>query len=816
MSSTAANNLSVVPVFDGSNYTRWASAMRSYLQFQSLWQIVSGQSELPDELVDTEAIPADSEAGTAAVPARKYSAEAKKLNAELRLKWVADNDSAIGALKLRIKESLHIHVNEDDAAATWATFKDKYGKTSSSQKFSWFMQLMRFQLPGTSNPHKELGPFDDLVSKLSKAGINFDDEVLSMLLIMKLPEFYRTIMPLLVRDINQDDLKLEDTKGYLVTEWERKQRPAVKPLANRISAQRAEFVPQQQQQGKKQRQHGGRGKSGKSAKAKGKARAHAADVSDSDSDYEFGDDDRLFAATALADQASQGLAASMARLEEIPDQAGPSTSKSTDRKSPSPSFTSSESSDSSFDILPTSEASLGMSQTNVAIHSYPPAPPTRPLVPKTNGRMTARGNRKVPAPSSNQLPAAFGPMTMPELIEEISRATNTPIQRKKDGKVTKFSVTGGRWGDAPFPGITLGSKKGPGGSVPIDFFTPDHKVHPRSKYTPPPTRPPRPLPTPPAPKKTHTVTLITGSGAVSRVEREVSVQKRPTPPSIYSAVEASRREASRLGVRKTTQTMKKLEIDSGVRQNPDVLQKDKDLEMAPSRSPSPMMEIMEITEEEDSDFVSIGSQPQSRKRSRSPSPDYEAPQTKRFKPRPFEDDFEEEELRSELAARTAQGLIDQPIPKERDEKGRLILPKRWCAGKFKKSDNWDFIPWAPWVSVQDSLAEFRKSPHHKGNALRIFPSGTIDVVPRQDFAPDDDVIIPKEYCWVEGQYGFEIHYGDKPRYDARRGYHWLHLSKANKWIESWDTWNTMMTADEVARHRENCSECLDGEGCGQC
>ncbi|KAJ2925715.1 hypothetical protein H1R20_g11381, partial [Candolleomyces eurysporus] len=226
--------------------------------------------------------------------------------------------------------------------------------------------------------------------------------------------------------------------------------------------------------------------------------------------------------------------------------------------------------------------------------------------------------------------------------------------------------------------------------------------------------------------------------------------------------------------------MKKLEIDSGVRQDPDVLQKDKDLEMAPSRSPSPMTEIMEVTEQEDSDFISIGSQPESRKRSRSPSPDYEAPQTKRFKPRSFDDDFEEEELRAELAAHAAKGLIDQPIPTERDEQGRKILPKRWVARIFHHSNEWSFDPWCEWVSVQDSLTEFRKSPHHKGNALRIFPSGTIDVVPRQDFAPNDDVIIPKEYCWVEGQYGFEIHYGDKPRYDCRKNYHWLFLAKHNK------------------------------------
>ncbi|KAJ2927306.1 hypothetical protein H1R20_g9789, partial [Candolleomyces eurysporus] len=189
--------------------------------------------------------------------------------------------------------------------------------------------------------------------------------------------------------------------------------------------------------------------------------------------------------------------------------------------------------------------------------------------------------------------------------------------------------------------------------------------------------------------------------------------------------------------------------------------------------------------------------------------------TERFKPRSFEDDFEEEELRAELAARTTRGLIDQPIPTERNEQGWKILPKRWVARIFHHSNEWSFDPWREWVSVQDSLTEFRKSPHHKGNALRIFPSGTIDVVPRQDFAPKDDVIIPKEYCWVEGQYGFEIHYGDKPRYDCRKGYHWLFLAKYNKWVESWDTWNTKMTAKEAFIHRENCSECLDGEGCRQ-
>ncbi|RXW16546.1 hypothetical protein EST38_g9303 [Candolleomyces aberdarensis] len=234
-----------------------------------------------------------------------------------------------------------------------------------------------------------------------------------------------------------------------------------------------------------------------------------------------------------------------------------------------------------------------------------------------------------------------------------------------------------------------------------------------------------------------------------------------------------------------------------------------------------MMEIMEITDKEfkSDDFVSIGSQPDSRKRTRSSSLDNAAPPTtERFKPRPFLDDFEEEELERELAARKEQGCIDGPILDEQDKKGLKLLPKRWVASIHNETKVWVFNPWLDWIALHDSLSEFRKSRHHKGNALRVFPSGTTDVVPRQDFAPDMDFIIPSEYCLVESCGGFEIHYGDKPCYDCRKGYHWLWIADKSKWVEVWTVWNKEgpMDSEEIFRHRENCSKCLEGFGCGQC
>ncbi|RXW13001.1 hypothetical protein EST38_g12853, partial [Candolleomyces aberdarensis] len=576
--------------------------MRSYLQYQSLWQVVSGSWELPELLVDRRAVTADSERGISARSAVTYSVDQKQANSDERRRWHETRDSAIGALKLRIKDSLHIYVDDESAKGTWDALKEKYGKTSSSLKFSWFMELMRFQLPGTSSPHKELGRFDDLVAKLKKAEIDFSDEVLSMLIIMKLPDAYRTIMPLLVRDINANNLKLEDTKGYLLTEWERKQRPASKPMANRISAvkhkkgspsfhqqqqkgkypsappqQRAEFVPQQQQKGQKKRQRGGRGGGKAPFKGKGKARAHAADYSDTEPE-ELDEDDRLFASLAseeLARQATVGLAASIIEdidnflYPDVADQAGPSnctpsSSSAADSESPE---------ESPIPHSPTSDP------TQLELDSLSISVATKEKIMRTNGRMTVRGPRTSYVSYSKVPP-------IPPVNTRKQKGTEAPI-------VNKLHIKQFTWGDKPFPGIQLGK----GAEFPPRVFVPEPQL--RRSDNPTPVRPSRPPP--PTPKK-HTVTLITGRGVESRVEREVPVQKRPTPPSIYSAVKSSRRTASRLGVRKSTETMKSLETGSGVRQDPDVLQKDKDVEMAPVMSP-----VEETLEFDDDDLVSVGS-----------------------------------------------------------------------------------------------------------------------------------------------------------------------------------------------------------------
>ena len=45
--------LNTVPVFDGSNYRKWADRMKAYLQMFNLWGIVNGDEKEPEEPLPT-------------------------------------------------------------------------------------------------------------------------------------------------------------------------------------------------------------------------------------------------------------------------------------------------------------------------------------------------------------------------------------------------------------------------------------------------------------------------------------------------------------------------------------------------------------------------------------------------------------------------------------------------------------------------------------------------------------------------------------------------------------------------------------------
>ncbi|KAJ2921027.1 hypothetical protein H1R20_g16067, partial [Candolleomyces eurysporus] len=448
-----------VPTLDGLNYILWAQAMELYMLSRSLWQLVDGKVIKPSEAASSASAKVKVETQT-------------KIDA-----WMEKNDAAKGIMLIKIRADLRVNLMKDDAPTIWANLKKAYGATSDSQIFSWFCEWYRFQIPGSQSPLKEFACWDLLVSKLKAVE-------------------YSTIIPLMVADINKKSLTVEGIKGYMLTEWERKQKPTKKAMANHISVvqqkgespsfhqqqkgskpsgsssqQRTDQPQQQQEEKKRQRAGRGKGPKAKGKKSKGKGRAHVADA-DSDSVSDSASVDNMFASLSLEQRTAPA----------------PSNFATTSSSQQKAEFAL------PFDVVPPMNSvdyDPAVAQSHYDAINWPSTPSHFDFPP-----LSASPARE--------------PFTQPS----IHHYGEIPAEQ------------GFRVG---LPTLCGGNSK--------------TSSDPRPK-----------------PKQKATVTLINSSGIVSRsVTKSQPVQKKPTPPSIYPCMRKSHKAAEELGVVKTTETMKTLE-----------------------------------------------------------------------------------------------------------------------------------------------------------------------------------------------------------------------------------------------------------------
>jgi hypothetical protein len=113
----SSNNVyATVPTFDGSNYRRWADRMQAYLQMQNLWGVTIGDETKPSDLGPRPG------ATDTAPPIQPTAAEVAE-QTKLQRNWTRDNEAAIGAISLKIREDLWT-IRKDTAEEMWDLMKD--------------------------------------------------------------------------------------------------------------------------------------------------------------------------------------------------------------------------------------------------------------------------------------------------------------------------------------------------------------------------------------------------------------------------------------------------------------------------------------------------------------------------------------------------------------------------------------------------------------------------------------------------------------------------------------------------------------------
>jgi hypothetical protein len=120
-----SNNIfASVPAFDGSNYQRWADRMKAYLQMNNLWGVTGGDEKCPEDLTP---IPGATESAPPIQPNAAEVAERTKLQKA----WSRDNEAAIGAMALKIREDLWT-LKHDTAEEMWDNMEEVYGSESQA------------------------------------------------------------------------------------------------------------------------------------------------------------------------------------------------------------------------------------------------------------------------------------------------------------------------------------------------------------------------------------------------------------------------------------------------------------------------------------------------------------------------------------------------------------------------------------------------------------------------------------------------------------------------------------------------------------
>ncbi|RXW13707.1 hypothetical protein EST38_g12147 [Candolleomyces aberdarensis] len=361
----------------------------------------------------------------------------------------------------------------------------------------------------------------------------------------------------MVSEINGKTLSLEKVKGYMLTEWERKQKPAKKATAHRISAvqrkgQSPSFHQQQkgskpseassskqhadqpqQQQVEKKRQCKGRAQGPKS-KGKGKGQAHVADAG---SKSDTPSDDNMFTSLSLAERISTTTIDTASTSQVAPSRPADLQHKSFGKMTPQRKYENNPFA-LPFSVVPPVNAT-----------KYDPA------VAQDHYDAVQR-----PSTSSH---FDFPPLASPLCI------------------IPGVSTPTFQFGEITLPqGFSIGLPNLRGGN--------SQTSDPRQK-----------------PKQKASIALINKSGISTRnMTENQPVQCNVTPPSIYPCVETSRRIAEELGVDKTIETMKTLERSQTASEE----------QMAPIDNVA-YTEEMDIDED---DMVSICSEPNDRKRSKSP------------------------------------------------------------------------------------------------------------------------------------------------------------------------------------------------------
>ena len=196
MSSSTNTSVSSIPPLKSDNYRIWADDMKSWLQLNGLWRLVSGVEKKPEAKLEVK----DSKGHilSPAVPLDEDKLE----------RWEIKAERAAGALKTAMTHEVKVLIRdcEDDPIMIWNTLSASFIQQRTAPRFNAYHTLLSTQKDDSESLDALINKVDEqirVIKSLSPSSFTLDnlyDELAVMAIIRALPHSFddvvRTILVL--------------------------------------------------------------------------------------------------------------------------------------------------------------------------------------------------------------------------------------------------------------------------------------------------------------------------------------------------------------------------------------------------------------------------------------------------------------------------------------------------------------------------------------------------------------------------------------------------------------------------------------------
>ncbi|KAH9045843.1 hypothetical protein EDB84DRAFT_1558789 [Lactarius hengduanensis] len=168
MPASRDSSISSISALTSENYCLWADDVKSWLQLNGLWRLVSGSEKKPVGKPDV--LDSKGTVLTAATPPDEDKLE----------RWEVKAEKAAGALKTAMSHELRVLIRdcEDDPIAIWDTLKASFVQQRTAPRFNAYHTLLSIQKDDSESLESLINKVEEqirVIQSLSPSSFTLDN-----------------------------------------------------------------------------------------------------------------------------------------------------------------------------------------------------------------------------------------------------------------------------------------------------------------------------------------------------------------------------------------------------------------------------------------------------------------------------------------------------------------------------------------------------------------------------------------------------------------------------------------------------------------